>query len=577
MREFINQKYVALFFFIVLIFTSACQDEYFSILESDSKYIEFTFDYNNFKTSKFAETGDNGQGYFQKGDEIGLYAFCSKPGGITKHFKLTYNGITWEPKLTAAELGTDQGLISLSAYYPYDSSIECSLENHYLHPFEVQVDQNEKKNLEKSDLLWSNEQVISSNTTGAVNFIFNHKLFRFNIDLSDINTRDLKLRVYGGKNGILNLNSMKLEFDPEENHVNDWIIPYKRPGHDKLYSVILVPQINPYKNIPKDIRIELAYLDFNGDSKSITYTVNPKDLENIDSGKDLTIRLTTIGGNQIDEKYANKKIWFHGINAPIYPESSWIILEGGVGKLAYKKEYGWYDCNKRYYIDGKTADEYQCWVAAASNMIHWWLDNNEPYTSRYIAWFNKNNKIQFPDYNFNPLTFNGGGSNIHDYISSSFADRGGFAHDAVNWFFSEIQPRQPGPGLNKAGFFKDVFADGICIYVAGMSKSRFNMYIKEAIENKLCVAYSVPGHVQNIWGVEFDQYGNVEYAYIVDNNYSDIDAEQYGGASCSRREVVYKTIEGVSQAYIATQPVSRLSLLPLKSEDFSNYVNENCN
>lgn len=42
--------------------------------------------------------------------------------------------------------------------------------------------------------------------------------------------------------------------------------------------------------------------------------------------------------------------------------------------LTWKEGSGWFDCNKtfNYYGDGN-----MCWAAAASNLIHWWLAQNQ--------------------------------------------------------------------------------------------------------------------------------------------------------------------------------------------------------
>lgn len=566
-----------LLYLILFIINLACQDNYITDQAKSSEYLDFNFKYSETNESTRAELDKNGSGFFQKGDQIGLYAFDSRPGGVSKHFKLTYDGNNWLPKFTTSDLGADNALIILSAYYPYDASIEHEFTDYYHHHCSVMSDQREKVNYEQSDLLWSNEKVISSTTSGRIDFNFTHKLFRVNIDLSGINKPDLNVKVFGGVKSDLNFYGWNIVFNPSEANSNGWVVPYRYSDSDNLYSAILIPQINPYIEVVKDLKIELTYTDTDGNQKIKIHNVDPKKLANMDSGQEVTIRLSTKEDNVVDSKYANRKIWLHGVNSPAYPENPWITLsESGVGKLAYKEGFGWFDCNKRHYIDNRTADEYQCWVAAAANMIHWWLYNNEPYSRQYVDWYNKNNNVKFPDYQFEPLTYSGGGSAIHDYISSSFMDAGGFAHDAVNWFFSDLRPSKPGPANKKGGFLKDIFPSGISTYVAGMSKDRFNQYIKQAIEQKQSIAYSIPGHVQNIWGVEFDEYGNVAYAYIVDNNYSDIDAEQYGGASISRREVIYKPEDGSFQTYIATRPVSRLALLSLQTEEFIDFINKNC-
>ena len=66
------------------------------------------------------------------------------------------------------------------------------------------------------------------------------------------------------------------------------------------------------------------------------------------------------------------------------PDDAWIQLHPDLYStyhLPWKKEYGWFDCNKVNPADaaGGVPDGSMCWAAVGSNLLHWWLKHNMKY------------------------------------------------------------------------------------------------------------------------------------------------------------------------------------------------------
>ncbi len=81
----------------------------------------------------------------------------------------------------------------------------------------------------------------------------------------------------------------------------------------------------------------------------------------------------------VESEWANKKIWVYGVTPA--PESAWKQLHADYTTyyLPWKKEYGWYDCNKSISTgsSGENTDREMCWAAGDSNLLHWWFAQNK--------------------------------------------------------------------------------------------------------------------------------------------------------------------------------------------------------
>lgn len=95
--------------------------------------------------------------------------------------------------------------------------------------------------------------------------------------------------------------------------------------------------------------------------------------------------------NEEDQKLKTI-VWAKGITPP---EMGTFVKEsdsgsGGAQYITYKAPYqannSWYDVNKTI---GRVEDANLCFAVAASNALHWWLEQNQTYIDRYL--------IEYPD------------------------------------------------------------------------------------------------------------------------------------------------------------------------------------
>lgn len=168
-------------------------------------------------------------------------------------------------------------------------------------------------------------------------------------------------------------------------------------------------------------------------------------LSDFEAGKQVTIRLSL---KESDARWANKKVWFHGITPP--DEKEWKLLFPGVysyAALGWKKEYGWFDCNKL----NPTADPegvldgMMCWAATAANLLHWWMAQNKHYIELY------GNKYKGPS-----CVYPSGKaqeSDIFQCFVDAFPDKAGKGDEGVNWCIHGVTPSYPHHNPKIAGGF----------------------------------------------------------------------------------------------------------------------------
>lgn len=91
--------------------------------------------------------------------------------------------------------------------------------------------------------------------------------------------------------------------------------------------------------------------------------------------------------NQFDGE-EKEIIWVQGIQPPSIgdPDSDLKPVRETDGdkvfetyRTPYISDHGWYDVNK-----SKGEDTYLCFAVAATNSLHWWLEQNDPYIQKYL-------------------------------------------------------------------------------------------------------------------------------------------------------------------------------------------------
>lgn len=203
----------------------------------------------------------------------------------------------------------------------------------------------------------------------------------------------------------------------------------------------------------------------------------------------------------------------------------------------YKSGNGWYDVNKTF-----NQDTFLCFSATASNMLHWWMDQNRAYINSYL----KNNpdlpKAQeIKKLQQSPTGQHG--SNIYDKFVEQFADRReGYWPDILqDQFINGYRPKENG-GTNdpewdgkdliqngpveRGGFFYNVFGPDILterhIYDYAGSYSNVSKELQQFIHEGKLVSLTydtiASAHVVTLWGVELDPSGNVCAVYFSDSD-----------------------------------------------------------
>ena len=558
--------WICLFTCLFLVFSS-CSPEQDFLGEQNDGYLHLSFS----KSDTRADLNPDGSGSFSEGDKIGLYI---DNGNEVQYRELTYSNGQWTPLLRRSEFGT--GALQLSAHYPaiYDGTTPTV-------DFRVSTDQSQSGKAE-SDLLFARTTLDEGKYDAA--FSFKHLMHRLKIKLEGAtsNVTILARSKTAGNIDLLKGTTTVADGDFQ------WITP--ATNADGSLEVIIFPQtVAPY-------RTEEGLLKITTEEKEVRYLA-PETMEDgnplveFETGKETSIRLQLKDAGNLE--WANKTMWVYGIQAP--EESAWRRLFPTINYtlyLSWKEEYGWYDVNKRNPSDlagGIAEDGQMCWAAASSNLLHWWIDRNKNYIEQYVA----QGKYLGPDYQYNAAnakTEDKQESQIFQAYLNSFINRAGYIDEGVNWFIHGIKPSAPtmtNP-INNAGYFKDIFPDGVklCKNIAGLGKETFNNAIKDALLNKKGIGVSIgpvrKSHAINVWGVEFDENGDISYIYLSDNN--DRDQYIFWGYGCTRHKIVYATMPegGTITGYKSGEldepedsyiPFNRLVTLDLGTEYFEAYFN----
>lgn len=197
---------------------------------------------------------------------------------------------------------------------------------------------------------------------------------------------------------------------------------------------------------------------------------------------------TNIGGAA--PMFAGQDVMARGVALPevdlTLPETS----------LGWDPTYNWYDI---YQYDSN-----YCWAASASNALHWWVQNNAEYISRYSTYTGK-------DYT---ETYKADrSSSIFDKVGWNFANIGGWSSNMFNWYLTGKV------GNDKTGYYRDVLGNhDVADVISVVTKASFNATVRDALMNDKMIAVAQPGHAFTMWGAHFDEDGFVDRAYFTDSS-----------------------------------------------------------
>ena len=258
-------------------------------------------------------------------------------------------------------------------------------------------------------------------------------------------------------------------------------------------------------------------------------------------------------GNEVTQ-YVNEEdkklktiVWTKGINPPKMggADSEFRRIPTYMGgQLAYVeyiapyiKGKGWYDVNK---TEDRVIDKSLCFAAGASNILHWWLEQNSKYIDQYLA---KN-----PDYpkakelsNLRDSFKGQADSEIYKLFLKQYAYRqdGYWSDILADQFINGYVPNPQG-GTNssdlakenllengpdsRGGFFYDVFGTTLLTDRRNYRTNyeAFSRDIKENFlkGNMVLMDYYIGNlkHVVTLWGAEYDSNGKISAVYLSDSD-----------------------------------------------------------
>ena len=200
---------------------------------------------------------------------------------------------------------------------------------------------------------------------------------------------------------------------------------------------------------------------------------------------------------------------------------------------------GYYDTNKARNGENQDVDRNLCFATTASNVLHWYLQENKEKIQDYIDQHGdvvrrvgqKNYSLQDFLNQSDPDQWN---SQIFDYFKLIYGHReNGFkTGPLVDLFINGYTPEKL---VNSEEDFKTMDERGGFLYgvlgkklqsdITGSLRFTFSTDVKERLStgHALCISYSFGkySHVVSLWGADFDESGNLAGIYVTDSDDQD--------------------------------------------------------
>ena len=200
---------------------------------------------------------------------------------------------------------------------------------------------------------------------------------------------------------------------------------------------------------------------------------------------------------------------------------------------------GYYDTNKARNGQNKDVDRNLCFATTASNVLHWYLQENKEKIQDYMDEHGdvvrrvgqKNYSLQDFLNQSDPDQWN---SQIFDYFKLIYGHReNGFkTGPLVDLFINGYTPEKL---VNSEEDFKTMDERGGFLYgvlgkklqsdITGSFHFTFSTDVKELLStgHALCISYSFGkySHVVSLWGADFDESGNLAGVYVTDSDDQD--------------------------------------------------------
>ena len=184
----------------------------------------------------------------------------------------------------------------------------------------------------------------------------------------------------------------------------------------------------------------------------------------------------------------------------------------------------------------------QCWAKTASNMLHWWFEQNKTYIEQYKTKSNiaPNSLLYRHNYVRNlPDEREGEKSDIANNfrIYTHDKDRGGYIEDALTWYLYKRDSQKDLGSIHPA-LFNDVFTfDTRPISTERCeTKKEFERIMNEAFDKGRAIGLFWKGfhgkklyqHAVTCWGAAYDGEDNIVCLYIAESNLTGAALYPYG-------------------------------------------------
>ena len=287
-------------------------------------------------------------------------------------------------------------------------------------------------------------------------------------------------------------------------------------------------------------------------------------------------------------------IWAKGINAPVMGAGGDFkkeVTRGGfdtyvIYKAPFSSGNGWYDVNKTRSGGNIDIDKNLCFAATASNMLHWWFDQNSESVDNYIA---KNGDIIRANRRLSELK-NSFESQEESKIFElykvlyGYNERGFYTDLLMDLFINGYRPKLNGATNiendnlipdNNGGFFYDVFkGEKLTDRTYGGDYEYLSEKLKEVLGDGGLVGLSHKAlsrnHIVTLWGAEYDLNGNLKAVYVSDSDdqdESDVGMKRYEVRNVGGKAKLSTNINDKS----AGAAVGYLHILYLGSNRWNNY------
>ena len=201
---------------------------------------------------------------------------------------------------------------------------------------------------------------------------------------------------------------------------------------------------------------------------------------------------------------------------------------------------GYYDTNKARNGQNKDVDRNLCFATTASNVLHWYLQENREKIQAYID-LNGDVVRRVGQENYSLQDFlnqsdpNQWNSTIFDYFKLIYghSDKGFYTGPLVDLFLNGYTPKKP---VNteedfeimdeRGGFLYGLLREELQTDVTESFRGSFSEDVKYhlAAGHALCISYKPSktySHVVSLWGADFDESGKLVGIYVTDSDDQD--------------------------------------------------------